>query len=268
MILINVLAMVAVATSVVMLMIGGEAAAIDGARLRREAVEAMAIAQGGEAAAVAALARDALVAAGTDNATEPWARLAQAATPIDGGSFAFAIRDAQGRFNVNAAAGSGEPMLASIVAALGLPADLASRIAATIGTGGPIGDLDQLARAGIAPAAIATLRTMVVPLPGTADINVNAASADLLGVLLGDRAAGRLLAGRRDTAGFLTVEDVALTGRALPAGAGFTSDHFLARATVRIGDARQVLTSLIERRHGDRPETLVVARWRGAGAPG
>lgn len=263
MILINVLALVAVAAAAVMLMLGTEDPALDRATALREATQALAVARGGELSAVAALRRDMADAPATDNRTEAWAKVAQTKTAISGGSFTLTITDAQGRFNVNAAGGGGEPVLAAITTALGLDADIPSRIAKSIAERGRIGDLAELARAQIDPATIAALRPFVTALPGRADVNFNAASADLLGVLVGDRVGGRILSDRRDRAGLLTAADFAATGLKMPTGAGFTSDHFAVTTTVTIGGTTQTLTSLLERRHGAVPDVVAVSRWRG-----
>jgi general secretion pathway protein K len=262
-ILINVLAIVAVAVAAVMLMLGTEDPALDRAIRLREGSQALAIARGGELSAIAAQRRDMVDAPATDNRTEAWTKVAQAKTPVPGGSFTLTIADAQGRFNVNAAGAGSEPVLAAIAAALRLDPDIASRIATSIAERGRVSGLGELVRAGIDPATIARLRPMVTALPGKADVNVNAADADLLGVLVGDRVGGRLLADRRDRAGLLTPADFAATGFALPAGAGFTSDHYVVTTTVTIGGTTQVLTSLLERRAGKVPVVAAIARWRG-----
>jgi len=263
MILLNVLAMVAVAVAAVMLMLGTEDPALDRAIRLREAAQALTVARGGELSAIAALRRDMVAAPETDNRTEGWARIAQAKTAIEGGSFTLTIADAQGRFNVNAAAGSGEPVLAAITTALRLDPDIASRIAKSIAERGRIADLGQLSRAEIDPATIARLRPLVTALPGSAEINVNAAPPELLAVLVGDPVGGRILGDRRDRAGLLTPADFAATGLRLPSGAGFTSDHFVVTTTVTIGGTTRTLTSLLERRGGRIPVVTAIGRWTG-----
>ncbi|MGI4876531.1 MAG: hypothetical protein ACRYG4_03515 [Janthinobacterium lividum] len=263
MILVNVLALVAVAAAVVMMMLGVEDPALDRAIKLREAAQALAVANGGELTAVVALRRDMTTGPGSDDPTEPWAKVAQAKTPIAGGSFTLTIADAQGRFNVNAAGGGGEPALAAITTSLGLAPDIASRIAKSIADRGRIDTLDELARAGIDAETIAALRPLVTALPGKADVNVNAASIGVLAPLLGDKVGARILVDRRDRAGRLTPLDFAATGLSLPAGTGFTSDHFVVTTTVTIGGTTQTLTSLLERRHGKPPSVVAISRQRG-----
>lgn len=264
MILINVLAMVAVAAAIVMAMLGAEGPAIDRAAAFRDADAALAIARGGELTAIAALRRDVTTGPDSDDRTEPWAKIEQPTTRIDGGTFTLTVADAQARFNVNAAVGTGEPQLAAITTALGLDPDIAARIAATIAERGRVRDVAELARAGIDDATLARLRPLVTALPATAPVNVNAAAPLLLGVLVGDAVGGRLLADRRERAGKLTALDLAATGLRLPSGAGYTSDHFTVTTTVTQGTATVTLTSLIERRRGTAPAVVAIARWIGS----
>lgn len=255
MILINVLAVVAVTAGVATLMLASETPALERAIRLREAAAAVAIARGGELTAMAALRRDR--DDDSDDRTEAWARVAQASTPIAGGTFALAIDDAQARFNINTA-GPDATTLARFIAAAGLPAAVGAQIGAAIARDGAIADLADLANAGIDPATIAALRPYVTALPGAAPINVNAAPAAVLGVMIGDPAKGRLLAARRDRAGRLTPADF----DAVPPGAGFTSDHFTVTTTVTIGTTTRTLVSQLHRSRADsgRTEVIVVAR--------
>jgi general secretion pathway protein K len=269
MILINVLAMVAIAAAIVMAMLGAEGPAINRATMFRDADAALAIARGGELTAIAALRRDLATGPGSDDRTEAWAKVEQHMTPIEGGTFTLAITDAQSRFNVNAAVGAGEPQLAAITTSLGLDPDIAVRIATSIAEHGRVRDVAELARAGIDDATLARLRPFLTALPATAPVNVNAAAAPLLAVLVGDPVGGRLLGDRRDHAGKLTALDFAATGLRLPSGAGYTSDHFTVTTTVRQGATTVTLTSLIERRRGpapapnSAPTVVAIARWIG-----
>lgn len=266
MILVNVLAIVAVVAALVMAMLGSETPAVDRATMFRQSAQALAIARGGELTAIAALRRDMVAGPDSDDRTEPWAKVAQASTPIADGSFALNIADAQDRFNVNDAAGMGEPMLAAITTALGIAPDVATRIAGSLAERGRIRDVADLARAGLDDATLARLRALVTVLPAVAPVNVNAASPEVLAILVGDPVGGRILGDRRDRAGKLTAVDFAATGLRLPPGAGFTSDHFVVTTTVTQGAETVTLTSLLERRHGPRPAVVAIGRWVGSPA--
>ena len=149
------------------------------------------------------------------------------------------------------------------MAELGLPPDVATRIAASVTLDGPLKDVAELtARAGVAPGDIERLAGLVTALPGTADVNVNAAPTELLAVLLQNRGQARVLAAKRERAGFLTPEDVEAAGLILPAGVGFASSFFRVRTTVRVGGTVQAMESLLQRRRGEggAEEVAVVRR--------
>ena len=128
---------------------------------------------------------------------------------------------------------------------------------------GPLKDVAELtARAGVAPGEIERLAGLVTALPGTADVNVNAAPNELLAVLLGNREQARVLAAKREGAGFLTPEDMEAEGLILPAGVGFATSFFWVRTTVHVGGTVQAMESLLQRRRGEggAEEVAVVRR--------
>lgn len=271
-ILVNVLLFVAIAASIVMLMIAAEDGALARAARSREAARALAVAHGGELSAITALRRDGVVARDNDNAREPWAALATRNAAIDGGVFDLAIADATGRFNVNAVM-SGDAasvvLLQRVAEAAGLPRDMAVRAVTLIRLHGPIADLRPLERAGLDPRALARLAPLVTALPFDSKVNVNAASEDLLAILLNDPLAAARLVAERNRRGYLTEADFSAANVALPAGTALTSDLYWVRARVRIGDTAQQLTSLLlrRRRSDGSVQVMPVGRWLGAKAP-
>lgn len=272
MILVNVLLFVAIASGILLLMISAEDSGLERGLRMREAARAQAIARGGELSAVIALRRDALVAPEIDHAAEPWGALAERGAPIDGGRFDLAIADAQGRFNVNALM---EPdplaigMLGKIAAAAGLTPEQAEKAAGAIRAVGPLTDLRPLAMAGLTPAQVARLTGLLTALPYKSDINLNAASEDMLTVLTGDAFAARRIVELRQRQGYVRAEDLASLKIAVPAGVGFTSNLFWVRTRVRIGDTGQQITSLVARKDDGAGGKIVVVvgRWMGSSAP-
>ncbi|GGE79723.1 type II secretion system minor pseudopilin [Sphingomonas prati] len=271
MILITVLLFVALAAGVVALMLSGEDAALTRAQRMRDAAAAQAAVRGAEASAIVALRRDAVTAPLADHAGEPWAALAERGAKIQGGTFDLAIADAQGRFNINALASDdiGASLIAARIArALQLPPELALRAGALIRQGGPITDLAPLALFGLKPATLAGLARLATALPGQAPVNLNAASPELLAILLDNAEAAQTLVAVRTRQGYLTAEDFQRAGVSVPPGAGFTSDLFWVRARVTIGDTPQQLTSLLQRRKTpEGVEVVPIGRWRGAAVP-
>jgi general secretion pathway protein K len=271
MILVNVLMIVALAASVLALMLSGEDGALQRSTRLREAARANAIARGGELSAISALRRDALVNPDSDDLSEAWANIADAGVKIEGGTFAFVIGDAQARYNINALARGdilSRDVFARIVVAAEISPEAAVRIATLLEFGGPVADLAGLRQVGIDERDIAKLAVFLTALPEDAPVNINTASEPLLAVLLNNPSVARTLVARRERGGGLTRDDLAAARVILPPGTGFTSRYFWARGRVTIGDTSQQLVSLLQRRMtGERPEVITIARWRGAAVP-
>ena len=256
--LVYVLVVLAVASAVVVAMVAQSDRAIDRARQFGDAAQAEALIRAGEASATAALARD---PRGIDHGEEAWADVAQTDLAIAGGRFQLRIGDAQGRFNLTNLRTGGvlaQDRLRAIAASLRLDPSVASRILAAFGTStAPPRDLQDLQRV-IAADDLAALAALVTVLPQACDVNLNAAPAALVAVLLANEVQARKLMLRREAAGFLSAADVAGLGVILPPGIGFGSDFFWVDVTVQVGDALQSGTALIERSGGGVP--VVVSR--------
>lgn len=267
MILVNVLLIVALASSVVVLMLTAQDEGLQRAIRAREAAQADAAIRGGELSAIAALRRDAATAPTSDNLAEPWAHIGDTAVPIAHGRFTLAIADAQARFNINALARGDVASLATMTrigAALGLRADTVPRATALIQAVGPLSDLAALGLAGIDRASVAKLAGLVTALPGTTQVNLNTADARLLGILLDNPVAGETLAARRGRQGYLTADDFALAHALPPPGTGFTSNLYWVLTRVTIGDTAREQTSLLLRRSdGARRAVVGIGRWTG-----
>ena len=132
-VLINVLVILALTASVVHVMISLSEQAITRSQRFSAAGQAQALISAGEASAITALRRDMVEAGQADHEGEPWALVGQTPVPIEGGSFALRIEDAQAKFNLNSLPISGAlglQILQRIVAALEMSPDVTSRIAA------------------------------------------------------------------------------------------------------------------------------------------
>ncbi len=274
MILINVLLFVAVAAGIVAMMLTGEDSALERAIRMHDADRAQAIAYGGEASALTALRRDAETAPGIDDPTEPWSRLAETGAAIEGGRFALAIADAQGRFNINTLmSGDAGPveMLDRITAALDLSPEMAVALTEHVRLNGPLSDVGPIAAVGLDRATEARLASLVTALPRETRINANSASDAVLALALGDADLARRLVARRTERGFLSEDDLDAMALAPAARAmiGVTSDYFWVRTRATIGDARQQLLSLVGRHveAGRPPMVGVVSRWWGEQGP-
>ena len=271
MILVNILALIALASAIVAMMLTDQEQGVDRGLRFREASQAAVLARAGEMSAVVALRRDFLEAPQTDHLREPWAKVIQQQTAIGGGTFTLSISDAQSRFNLNNLGQAGAvpaTAVAPMAAALQLDPALLARIGAAIQETGPLLSLSQLRDLGVDEATMRRLAPLVTVLPGSTTVNVNTASEALLALLTGSPAAARMLVLQRDRAGFLTPEDINALSLSLPPGSGFTSSHYWVRTTVTIGDTSQTLTSLVMRVTTDgRPQVVTLGRWRGPAAP-
>lgn len=273
MILINVLMFVAIASGLVLLMIGREELALDRALRSREAARAVAIVRGGELSAIAALQRDAVAAPEVDHAGEAWASIGASGAAIEGGTFDLAVSDAEGRFNVNSLrSGDAVPVILfqKLAAIAGLDEQQTVEAIAYVRAQGPVTDIRPIRLLpGGDPAAIARLERMVTALPGKTTINLNAADEELLAFLFGDPVAAQRMVAIRKRNGQVTLRDLSDLKISQPPGTGFRSNTYWVRARATIGDTSQQGATLIQRRR--TPEgvvtTVPVARWRNAAVP-
>ena len=274
MILVNILALVAIAATAVALMLTGQEADIHRTTRFAEAARADAAVAGGELSARVALRRDALLAPEADHPREPWGAVNQAAIAIEGGTFSLQVQDAQGRLNLLDVA-RGDPgalqALARIAAALGIPPATQAAVAARLRQGVGPEVLAELPGLGIDPALLPRLAQLVTILPATGGtpINLNAIDPALLAILTDTPAGAQQLLAQRDRAGLLTSADLQTIGVPTPPGTGFTSDHYWVRTNARIGDTTRAATALLQRRRA--PDGVVtvetIGRWRGGTRP-
>ena len=269
MILLNVLLVLAVASVAVLIMVSTQDIEVQRSTRLRDAAQASAYARAGELSAVTTLRRDALVAAGTDNLSEPWAQLGQQDIAVPGGRFALAIEDAQSRFNLNSLH-SGEAAPIALFQAIGaeLNVDPASliRIATVVRVAGPLTDDGLIVAAGVPRSDLDKLSPYVVILPEEATTNLNTVGLPLLTLMTRDAEVAAKLLAARTRRGFLIPADLASEGAPSLPGTGFTSNHYRVVTTVTVGDVTQALDSRIARIRRDRAvDVVVTGRRRTAG---
>ena len=249
MILLNVLLVVAMASVTVLIMVAGQDIELQRSARLRDVAQASAYARAGELSAVTSLRRDATLAAGTDNLTEPWAALSQTSIAIPRGRFALTIEDEQARFNLNAIAGGrSEPiaLFQRIGASVGVAPDILVRISTVVRIAGPLTDDRLLIASGVSSSDLLRLQPLVTILPPEADINLNTVGEPLLALMLNDPERARELIVQRERVGYLVPADLAAIGSS-PSGTGFTSNHFRTVTAVSVGDVEQVVTSRLRR---------------------
>lgn len=265
-VLINVLVMLALASSVLYAMISLSDLSIARSQRFSEAGQAQALIAAGEASLIAALTRDMAEAPQTDNLSEPWAQIAQEPIAIAQGSFALTIQDAQSRINLNSNAirgALGAQVLDQVGQALSLPPDVAARIVARLAQQQPLDRLEDLIfQAGLTAQEVAQLSEFLTVLPRSTDVNLNTASPGVIAALAETPDQAASLVAIRDRNGLLTAEDVADAQQVLLPGTGFTSSWFRMTVTVQVGRTVQQSIALIQRaaEPGERPGVAVVAR--------
>lgn len=261
MILLNVLLVIAMASVAVLIMIAAQDIEVQRATRLKDLAQASAYARAGELSAVTTLRRDGLVAAGTDNLTEPWAKLGQTPVAIPNGSFALTIEDEQARFNLNSLQPANSPapfdLLQRLGASLGVPPQSLNRIATVVRVAGPLSDDRLIRAAGVPQSDLDRLEPYVALLPVEAQTNLNTVDLPLLTLMLQDADAAKTLIDRRRRTGYLTAADLAAAGAGSPAVA-YTSDHYRVVTTVRYGDVTEVVTSRLARQRGLGTVDLVV----------
>lgn len=271
MILLNIVSIVALAATVVMLLITGQEAAVERGQRFSEASRAAVIARGGELTASTGLVRDAADAGEADHLQEPWAQIQDQRVAIQGGTFSLSISDAQAKFNLNNLAEGGLASAQSvglISKAFDLEPEQVEQIALRIREVGLLKELSELSTLGFSADELERLARHLTVLPSATTININTADPELLAAVLGSDAAAQQIAAQRERAGFVTPEDLSAIGVNDIQGLGFTSDHFWVRTTVEIGAARQVRTVLLRReRSADGPVVTAIGRWRGEASP-
>ncbi|TMM51789.1 type II secretion system protein GspK [Sulfitobacter sabulilitoris] len=260
-VLINVLVVLALAGSIVFVMLATQQSATRGAQRVAAAAQAEALALSGEASAVAALARDLRDAPQVDHYAEAWTAVLQEPVVLETGRFSLTLRDVQGRYNVNRLGRNGveeRRILARLLAALDLPDDLAPQIVADVARNGPLRTTADLA---LDPRSMAVLAPYVDAYAPDATLNLNTADVLVLEALLSNRAAAQRLERTRARTGMITRDDLAQVGVLRPAGSGFTSGLFDVSVTAEVDGITRHLTSRIARDPDPRVRsTTVIAR--------
>jgi len=252
-VLVNVLVVVAIASGALVALMAAQDIAIQRGTRYAESAQAMAVARGAEASAIVALRRDAREAPRTDHPGEAWGRLAVAEREIRNGRFDLAIEDAQAKFDINALTRGGlaaQGAFRRILLQLDLPGALADSVAAELRAAGPVSRLEALLALTLEPGAVARLAPHVTALPGPSAVNMNTAGAVVMAAMLNNAVATARLLRTRERQGFLTAGDVRRVGAILPAGTGFTSDHYRVTVAVTVGRTPHRRTSLLRRLRG------------------
>lgn len=260
-----------------------------------ERAQAEALRQGAINYALVLLARDA-TQGNTDHLDELWAKPLPP-LPAEGGLIAVAVRDAQGRFNLNNLVRGGAPSAPDIAVfqrllrAEGLSPALTEAIIDWLDPDGEVRpggaedidymNLPQPYRAanqaiasvdelrlikGFDAAGVDKLRPFLVALPEPTAVNVNTAEPAVLAALFPDMTVAALkpFLDRRQRQPLTAPGELTAalpTGTPAPqAATGVTTGYFLVTIEVRLGRLQQRSEALIQRPAGGKPATLVWQR--------
>ena len=250
-VLVTILVVMALCVTVIVAMTLRSEQAIRVTGRDRDATQARALLSAGEASAVSALILDLQTAPEADGPGEAWATIGQTDLTLRNGTFHLSIRDEAAWFNLNTLI-EGSPTsrqaLVLIVAAAGLPPEVAVRIAAAMKGGKPLLQNQDLApRAVLTPAEIAALSAFVTcTSETTGSININSAPDSLLTALLRNSdTTSKIIAERK--LGLITPDVLRQMGVILPAGLALTSDIFGLTIVTSSGDATVRAGLLIHR---------------------
>lgn len=239
----------AIAAAVVATLASMQAQWLRTVELRRDSVQSQALVLAGLTWARQVIAIDARQNA-IDHLGEPWA-MPLPATPLENGSIAGTIVDAQGRLNLNNLANDGvagraeRARLARVFAHAGIPVSAIDALQKFITADGAplVRSAEATLVRGIDEARFSNVAELVTALPTSTPLNVNTAPADVLASavngLEGDALAA-LLADRARR----PFASVAEFRSRLPAGAsidndatfGVKSDYFLVTVVARQGE--------------------------------
>jgi general secretion pathway protein K len=263
-VLINVLVILALSSTIVFAMLRLSETGIIRSQSYTEAGQALALLDGGEISAIAALRRDMRNAPQADHPGEDWAGTAQADVAIEGGRFGLVIADTTARFNLNNLA-QGRPedlrLLQKILVQLTLPETAGLRILARMADPAPLDAVADLTIAGLSPSEVAQLQTLVTALPGPTAININTMPDAMFAVLAANPVQARLLQGLRARKGQLTTADLLDAGLILGTQVGVTSAYFTVTIRVTTGRTAQARESLLARLAGPHgPDVRVITR--------
>lgn len=242
--LLNVLAVLAVGTTLVQIMLRDQDVALQRLDDASSVAQARSLARGGVTSVAVALRRDFAEAPDSDHLGEAWAQAAQNKIALDFGQFEVSIRDARGKFDLNAlqpAALAEQRVFANLLRGLDLPEVLGRQITQIVTQNGSLDSADTLAQFGIARSDVVRLAPHVTALTVRGTLNLNTVSEPLMAALLGNPPAARGLVARRAAKGSLDRSDLVALGLAQPPLSGFTCDVFDVRAIAKVGEARAVL---------------------------
>lgn len=260
-ILVNVLVVLAIGSAITVLMFTSQDSLLERTARAAAAAQAEALVLGAETSVVIALKRDMIEAPETDHFQEVWAATAQQDVALSTGRFSVVIEDAQSRFNLNTLASGGigtTQIFVRLTRDIGLADDVATTIMQQLTARGPVRSLSEIT--GLDETSQTLLRPHVTALPVPGPINLNTASAVVMGAVLGNAPAARQLVKTRERTGFLRQGDLTDVGVLATNGAGFQSQVFDVTSVAEVDGVTFTLRSRVLRQTGVGTQDVTVIR--------
>lgn len=261
---VNVLAISALASALMLAMMTREDASLSRSGLYAQGARVEAVLSGAELSAVAALARDTAASPDLDHRGEAWTAIEEDGAQIEFGRFWLRIEDAQGRFNINRltrGALSDRQVFARLAVSAGLDEAARDAVLAYMAVIGPVERVEALAAAGLSRRELARLEPLVTALPDRAGVSLNAAPEPVLAALFSNEIDARTLAARRARGEPITPERLRAMRLAVPPGASFSAQWFEVSARVSAGGVERAQVSVLYREvRAGRPAVRIVSR--------
>lgn len=268
-ILINILVVLAIGSTLVVLMFTSQQNLVDRARVAAASSQAQALAQGAEISARLALQRDMVVAPEADHYAESWAQAAQDQVQLQTGSFSVEIIDLQARFNLALLAQPNliqDQVILRLVRGVGLTDQTAQKISRAMKVQPVPQSLDDIATLTNRERALLAPHVTVLADRGFSGegVNLNTADVVVMTAVLGNAAAVRQLVKRREDTGFLDTNDLRDVGILATNGAGFTSNNYQVAISAEVDGVTAEWRSTLVRTQGLGVQSVdVVARQLG-----
>ncbi len=265
-VLVSVLVILAIASTLVFLMLSSQEISLGQARKMSSISAADALARGAETTAITALRRDMENSPEADHYGEDWTSVVQEEVDLGIGRFSVAILDSQSKLDLNNLRTGGlqeAQVFLRLFTALDLPPALAQRIAAELARKPDTASLEELDSLD-APTRL-VLKPYVDILPRTSKLNLNTAPRELLLVVFNNPSAASRLASLRERQGFLLSDDLGRVGAVQPPGTGFTSQVYDVVVSVEVDGIDMRLESRLLR--DPRSGVVVTSRKYGFDGP-
>ncbi|WP_407492965.1 general secretion pathway protein GspK [Pseudooceanicola sp. MF1-13] len=275
-VLINVLVMIALASTVVYLMLSEQETSLSRVARMSDAVQAQNLALGAEASVLDALRADLDTAPDTDHFGEPWTRVIQEEVTLGTGRFSVDVTDLQAKYDIHLLAGPGVgqvELMSRLLQSVDQPPELAPRMAAIVRRVSELQSINDLRFYGIPDPTIKAIAPYVAALPPSGQlprtVNLNTAPPLLLEALFKNQSYALRLESIRQQTGEITRANLDGIGAIRPENTNWTSGLYDVAIMAEVGDARVRLVSRLVRQNdlGGKSVSVLTRRFMSDAPP-